>query len=245
MNIKTLLVVLLLFISTQLKAQLIFDFGLQGGKGQSFSTLSLGYQFQNALTVRAKYSNGYFGEETRMTSDPYVDVQLPYTAVTEFEFSSISKYTSSNAGLGVGLAIGYNFLLNDKHSIHGEAMAQFYFVKDAIELEYISTFGPNKGAIWSRVEEHRHNNWSAGLGIRHQIRFRKWGAFYYGFQANYFVPILKNGAGDLNGYNPKRGEAMYGLKPTLQLGIQLYLVEFRDAAQKILKRKSPEPASDL
>jgi hypothetical protein len=220
---KTIFTILLFFISLELRAQFFIDAEGSVGFHQVYTTLGVGYQFKSGLTLRWLGSYGNFGKETRSTDDLYTGLTVPY-AVHESEFSNIIKYSSSCEGIGTGVGTGYTFRLNEKHGIYAEVMGQYYIVKDAINLQHASWFGPSAGKTWnSAPEEHQHMSWSAGLGVSHQIRLNHWLSLYYGIRANYFGPVLKKKDGTSNGYTPTKEDTMYGLEPTLHAGLKFTL----------------------
>jgi hypothetical protein len=210
---KTIFTTLLFFISLQLSAQLFIDAEGSAALNQGFASLGFGKRYQNGLSLRGPVSAGNFGWEKKDAYPPY-----SYYTVDEMEFADVTGFSSSHAGVGAGLGLGYTFQLNDGHGIYVEALGQAYAVTDYLEMHYLYYGGPFKGATWSRKKMQKHMSWSAGIGVGHQIRLNHFLSVYYGIRANYFEKIGPDGD-----YAPGHSNAMCGLEPTLYAGLKFTL----------------------
>jgi len=213
MYIKVISAALLLFTSTQLNAQSFINTELNAGLNQVFGSAGFGHRFENNIHIRGMVSYGNFGMESKDGYPPYpgiVNDKIPFTEITGF--------SSSNVGVGTGIAAGYTFQLGDKQKICAEVLLQGYHVKDLVEIRLISSNVMNPGATWKEQERQQHSNWSAGLGVSHEIRLNHFLSVYYGIRANYFSVLL-------NSYEPTEGNVMCGVEPTLHAGLRFDLVK--------------------
>jgi hypothetical protein len=208
-------IILLCFISLQLRAQLFIDAeGSLGLNQEKFGSIGFGKRFKNGLSLRGTLSYGNFGKETGDAAPPY-----SFLILTQDDFVRVVGFSSSHTGGALGLGLGYTFQLNEMHGIYVEALGQVYRVTDDLRVSYRYSGGPRSGEGWTRKQPESHNSWSAGLGVSHQIRINHFLTAYYGIRANYFAVLLE----DM--YEPNDGNVMCGVEPTIHAGLRFFLVK--------------------